>query len=190
MKNITFLVLLLFTLSLSAQFRNRNNLGGYPNTSNTGASSIPKFNAAEAAGLIEYDIKKTCKKIGVKQKSDAGKKVVSALTTYNKSVKDVSRINSIALNDLEKNYKSAYKTAQETKDFASIRTLRGQIKAVLTPIRKVAAENDSILNVNLKEVLNKKQLKKWKKYSEKIKEKTGPKVRRQPTRTMRSRRGF
>lgn len=189
MKNITFLILLLFTLSLSAQFRNRDNLGGYPNT-NRGAASIPKFNAAEAAGLIEYEVKKTCKKIGVKPKSDVGKKVVEALTKYNKSVKDVTRINTISLKDLEKNYKQAYKTAQESRDFSSIRILRGQIKTVLTPIRKVAAKNDSILNVSLKEVLNKKQLKKWEKYSEKMKERTGPKVRRQPTRTMRSRRGF
>ncbi|MDT7831374.1 hypothetical protein RQM59_03225 [Flavobacteriaceae bacterium S356] len=188
MKKLVLLTLILLSVSITAQQRrNRNN--PFPNTNNRSAS-IPEFKAAEAAGLIHYDIKKTCKKIGVKQKSDAGKKVVNRLTKHNKSVKDAVRINSFSLKDLEKNYKAAYKTAQETKDFSSIMALRKQIKVVLDPIRKVASKNDSILNVDLKGLLNKKQFKKWEKYNKNIKKRTGPKVRRQPARTMRSRRGF
>ncbi len=188
MKKLVLLTLILFSVSITAQFRNRNN--PYPNTNNNRSASIPEFKAAEAAGLINYDIKKVCKKVGVKQKSDLGKKVVDRLTKHNKSVKDLKRINSFSLKDLEKNYKSAYKTAQETKDFSSIMTLRKQIKVVLEPIRKVSAKNDSILNVDLKGLLNKKQFKKWEKYTKNLKKRAGPKVRRQPTRTMRSRRGF
>lgn len=187
MKKLVFLTLILFSVSATAQFRNRNN--PYPNTNNRSAN-IPEFKAAEAAGLIHYDVKKVCKKIGVKPKKDLGKKVVDRITAHNKSVKDLKRINSISLKDLERNYKSAYKTAQETKDFSSIMTLRKQIKSVLDPIRKVASKNDSILNVDLQALLNKKQFKKWEKYSNNLKKKAGPKVRRQPTRTMRSRRGF
>lgn len=188
MKKLVLLALILFSVSAISQRRNRNN--PFPNTNNNRSAAIPEFKAAEAAGLIEYDIKKTCKKIGVKQKSDVGKKVISTLTNHNKSVKDLKRINSFSLKDLEKNYKSAYKTAQETKDFSSIMTLRKQIKVVLEPIRKIASKNDSILSVGLGGLLDKKQFKKWEKYNKNIKKRTGPKVRKQPTRTMRSRRGF
>jgi hypothetical protein len=183
MKKACFLIAILFTVTLSSQIRRNNNNNGYPDTRSRGVN-VPEFKPAELAGLVKYDIKKTCKKISVKQKSDLGKKVASALAKYNKSVKDIKRINKFSLDELKTAYKAAYKKVQETRDVSVMNPVRKNIRVVLDPIRKQASKKDSILTADLKALLNKKQLKKWIKYSNNIKKKARPKVNRQPVRTM------
>lgn len=188
MKKLIFLCAILFTITASSQLR-RND--GYPDTRNNGG--IPELKPEKLAGLLVYDIKKACKKISVKRKSDLGKKIADAIAKYNRSIQDIKRINTFSLRQLKTNYKAAYKIAQETRDPSSMNVFRKDMKIVIDPIRKAAANKDSILNVDLKALLNKKQFKKWIKYSNNVKRKANPfKVSRQPIRSTNPnrRRGF
>jgi hypothetical protein len=181
MKKVIFLVVIFCSISLSAQLRNRNN--GYPNT-NSRDVNAPKFKPAELAGLLEYDVKKACKKSGVKQQSDLGKKVTAAIEKYNKSIRDIKRINTFSLNDLKASYDAAVKMVEKTKDISNMSGVRKKMRVVIDPIRKETSKKDSILNVDLKALLSKKQLKKWVKYANGVKKKMKPKFTRQPRKTI------
>ncbi|QMU63279.1 MAG: hypothetical protein GKR88_02630 [Flavobacteriaceae bacterium] len=182
MKILIFLITFLCTVSVTAQFGRQNRNNAYPNT-NTGGIKRPKFEPEKLAGLLSYDIKKACKKIGVKEKSDLGKKVVTVLKNYNTSIKDITRINQYALDDLKTTYDASIKIVEETRDISVMKNFRDKIKVVMGPIRKEALKKDSILHVDLKALLDKKQFKKWIKYTEKIKKKAKPRSVRQPVRT-------
>ncbi|MFY0602396.1 MAG: hypothetical protein JXQ93_00495 [Flavobacteriaceae bacterium] len=188
MKQLIFLFIIFSTLTVSSQLR-RNN--PYPNTNNN--NSVPELKPENVAGLLEYETKKTCKKISVKQKSELGKKVVSAIEKYNKSIRDITRINKFSLDDLKNTYKSAIKKARENGDMSQMNKFRQKMALVITPIRKESTKKDSILTLNLKSLLNKKQFKKWIRYSNNIKKRANPiRTRQQPVRSrpQNRRRGF
>jgi len=175
MRYFLLLITLLFSFSLAAQRRSGSRGQSSRALTNTNSSKPPEFKPNEVAGLIFYDLKKVYKKVSVKDLSDEGKKMAKAINTYNKSIKDIKRINRFSLNELKTVYSVAIKDVVDNRDYTKMTAAQKHIKTVLDPIKRESFKKDSLLNIQLKEFLSKKQFKKWIKFSNKIKQRSIPK---------------
>lgn len=175
MKKLVLLTLILFSVSITAQRRSGSRGVSSRELTNTNSLNPPEFKPNEVAGLIFYDLKKAYKKVSVKDLSDEGKKMAKAINTYNKSIRDIQRINKFSLNELKTVYSVAIKDIIDNRNYTKMTAAQKHIKTVLDPIKKESFKKDSILNVQLKEFLSKKQFKKWVKFSNKIKQRSIPK---------------
>lgn len=175
MRSFILLIIFLFSLSLSAQRRAGTRGLSSRELTNTNSSKPPEFKPNEVAGLVVYDLKKAYKKVSVKEKSNEGKKMAKAIQTYNRSIRDIKRINKFSLDQLKILYDVAIKEIVDNRDYSKMTDAQKHIKTVLDPIKRESFKKDSILNIQLKEVLSKKQFKKWVKFSNKIKLKSIPK---------------
>ena len=171
MKNFILLIILVFSLSATAQRRQGSRGISNRLLTNTNSSKPPEFKPNEVAGLIIYDLKK----VSIKEGSAEGKKATKAIRTYNKSIRDLERINTFSLNELKVVYNTAIKEIIDNRDYSKMTAAQKYIKTVLDPIKSESFKKDSILNVQLKEILSKKQLKKWVKFSNKVKQRSVPK---------------
>tara|TARA_B100000767_G_C19563001_1_gene449908 strand:- start:178 stop:711 length:534 start_codon:yes stop_codon:yes gene_type:complete len=128
----------------------------------------PKFEAEKYLNIITYDIKKTAKKSGVKLSSDQGKTFAKIITTHNKSIKDISRINSFTFKSMKKLVESSQSLAQKSGDFTKLIDVQKTVNKNFKPIIETLKEEDKELNLSVKKLLQKKQYKKWIKYNKRL----------------------
>lgn len=178
MKNNIVIVVLLISINFYAQFGGGGMNGGR-NSQNTQREprEIKEFKASEAAGIFYYDVEEVVKKIKVKDENVTFK-VKKALKDYNFKIKEIEFINSIKFKELDDVMSALKDTQPQDLQFNSSdqgQTMRENIGKVLRPIREQVKEHEINLNKTLEAILSEKQLKKWIKYQENIKESLQPK---------------
>ncbi|QNM86832.1 hypothetical protein H9W90_06910 [Polaribacter pectinis] len=136
------------------------------------APKMPKYIAKNAANIFYYDSNEVIDKIKVK-KDEIGNLTKKSLRVYNNKIKDVSFLNFQKLQDLEMVVNTLGEQASSDRDLAM--KLRKQIEETIIPIRDSVKKNEDKLNKSLKDVLSKKQYKKWLKYQKKKKQELLPK---------------
>ena len=128
----------------------------------------PNFKIDKYLGIVIYDIKKAAKKSSIKLSSDEGKKFSSLLTSYNKQVKDIRRINSFTLRSTKEMIENFQKNARKTGDLSNQVQIQKTMGENLKPISETLKIEDRKLDASLVELLSKKQYKKWIKYNRKL----------------------
>ncbi|APZ45699.1 hypothetical protein BW723_05025 [Polaribacter reichenbachii] len=128
----------------------------------------PDFKIERYLGIVVYDIEKAAKKSGVKLSSDQGKKFSSILTTYNKEIKDIRRINSFTLKSTKEMIDNYQKKVASSGDFSGQTKVRLEMANNLKPISDTLRKEDRALDTTMKTLLSEKQYKKWIKYNKKI----------------------
>lgn len=181
MKKLAFLVLFSIIFSFTATSQIIDSRDPFPNTNKVLMDS--NFDPYIIAGLIKFDSKEAAKKVKVRKK-DAKKQFIKRLESYNKSVSGLSRINSFFLDDLKKNYDKIYKDAIDAKNFRPLQSYQKEVLKTIRPIKFQSLKLDSLLTVDLKNILTEKEFSKWIKYSNKEKTKAIPTRTRAPVRTI------
>lgn len=168
MKKYIFLLFVFTSFLAQSQFGGMRNQRQrqMPQTQRTPPE--PNFKIDRYIGIVFYDIKKAAKKSSVKLKSKEGKVFSSALTKYNKDVKDIRRINSFTLRSTKEMVENFQKKARDTGDFSNQIEVQKKMGENLKPIVETLKVEDMKLVKTLKEILSEKQYKKWIKYSRKI----------------------
>lgn len=167
-KQLCCLVILCVTTLSFAQFgnnsRQRQNFPGPQQQQ----SPKPKFEVEKYVGVVIYEIEKVAKKSGVKLSSETGKKFARIITNYNKSIKDIARINSFVLKNTKNMVESFQKTAIETGDFSRQQKVMKTMSENLKPIADNIKKEDLLLDEKIQAILSEKQHKKWLKYNRKF----------------------
>lgn len=132
----------------------------------------PKFDVKRAIGLTIYEVDRVTKRIGMKEKDENYKKVVTVFNKFNRDLRDVERINSFQFSQAE----NKVNTAQENvlKNGADYSVLQNAYKEVGTKFKSITEqikEKEKVLDTALEPLLSKKQFKKWIKLRNKIKKK-------------------
>jgi hypothetical protein len=168
MKKIILLLIVGAAFTAQAQYGNsqRQRQRMQPQTRQTPPK--PKFEVEKYLNIITYDIKKTAKKSGVKLSSEQGKTFAKTLTTHNRSIKDISRINSFTFKSMKNLVESSQALAQKSGDFSKLKDVQKTVNKNFKPIIETLKKEDKELNKDLKKLLQQKQYKKWIKYNKKL----------------------
>ena len=169
MRNLLSVVLFFICFSVFGQFNNGGvgrdrSVGRIPNTN----QGVPKstFDPYKIVGLVQFDVDKLNKKSKIKDKK-VKKKFLASISKYNKSVNDLSRINSFTLNEIKKTFDAKREAGYESKDFSDLAKYQKVMTKQFRPISKESNKVDSILMSETKSILSKKDFKRWVKYHDK-----------------------
>jgi hypothetical protein len=169
MKKYIFLLFVLTSFLAHSQFggiRNRNQ--GQPQIPQQQQTPKPNFEVEKYLGIVIYeDIERVAKKTGIKLSSDKGKQFSTLLTTYNKKIKDIRRINSFTMKSTKQMVESFQKNAIATGDLSNQAEVQKKMSENLKPIAEAMKVEDLSLLKSMKKILSEKQQKKWLKYSRK-----------------------
>ncbi|MEO9572098.1 MAG: hypothetical protein ABJH82_14540 [Polaribacter sp.] len=127
----------------------------------------PDFPIEKYLGIVNYDIKKSAKKTSIKLSSKEGKEFSKILTTYNKEIKDITRINSFLIRSTKDMVDNFQKAAITSGDFSNQQKVQKKMAENLKPIFLILKEADVKLYSKMKDLLSDKQYKKWLKYNKK-----------------------
>ena len=173
MKKIILLLLLFFSYSISAQYYNNRDSRRRTRIQNTHVDKRPDnssvFNINRYLGIVIYDSEKAVKKIGLKPKSEKGKKVKALITEFNKSLKQVIRINTFTFKEVKNYVEASAKKAKKTGDYSEGEKVQKTLKDTLKPFADILEEKETDLDNSLKEILSEKKYKKWNKFKKKAK---------------------
>lgn len=174
MKRILLFFVLIGALSIEAQFmNNRGNSQRQQRQMQMNQApqkaAEPNFKVEEYIGLVFYDLKKSLKKTGVKKSTEEGKEFSKLLLTYNKSVKDMARINSFLIKNTKKMVEDFQKKSLKSGDFSGKSKVLKKMNENLKPISSFLKEEDLNLTIKLKALLSIKQYRNWVKYNKKLK---------------------
>jgi len=99
MKNIIFFLVFGSAFTVHAQYGYGNGQRQQQRQTVQAPQRAPKpnFDVRKHVGIIVYETEKAAKKSGIKLKSKQGDKFYKIVTDYNKSIKDITRINSFLL---------------------------------------------------------------------------------------------
>lgn len=170
-RNVIILLFVVFSLSAEAQLVNRRTrtLDRTPGT--TTAQKLPEFNVEKAVGLTIYEMERVAKKLGLKKSSETLTKVTSIINKFNKSQKELARINSFSFSQAKTKIEAAQKEVLKTREYAVLEKAYKEVSEGFKPISKQIEEKEKTLDESLKSVLSEKQFKKWKKLKDRIKRK-------------------
>ncbi|MBU3011459.1 hypothetical protein KO506_08595 [Polaribacter vadi] len=170
MKKYIIAIFVFTTLQSYSQYNNNGmrNQGQNQMMQTPDKPADPDFKIERYLGIVIYDIEKAAKKSGIKLSSDEGKKFSSLLTTYNKEIKDIRRINSFTLKSTKEMIDNYQKNVAKTGDFSNQTKVRLEMASNLKPISDTLKKEDKELDKSIKALLSEKQYKKWIKYNRKI----------------------
>lgn len=179
MKKIIFINFLFLTIYFNAQPPNGSgSMMRSPNRDLNTNEKPREFNASKVAGIFYYNIKKTLKKLKVKDnKLEAT--IGNYLKDYNNKVQNLALLNTekfLVLNELMKNSRS-FQNRDETnanETHTGKVNMRQQIRTVISPVRKEIKTFEYDLNTNMEVILSEKQFNKWLKYQKSIKDDLKP----------------
>lgn len=145
-----------------------------------------EFNAAEVAGIFNYDASEAIKKIKIKNK-DLQQNVKKAIVNYNNKINDIALLNkdnfdtlNVYVNNLMKSRSKNRGQNRESSDNARGKDSdrsndRELINQKTNPARIGVLTAEKKLNTELEALLDEKQYDKWLKYQKKIKDDLNPK---------------
>ena len=169
MKKIIFLFILSSSITVHAQYGYGSNNQRQRSMMQTQRKAPdPSFNIERFVGITYYDIIKAAKKSKVKLTSENGKIFSKILTDYNKSVKDISRINSFFLSSTKEMVENFQKKASKSGDFSDQQKIMQKMNETLRPIAETLQKEDEKLDKDIKGLLTEKQYDKWIKYNAKL----------------------
>jgi hypothetical protein len=109
------------------------------------------------------------KKTKVKIKSEKGKKLKIVISKFNKSLKEMIRLNSFTFLEMEKYAERSQNEAQKTGDFSIMQKVQKTLNKRFKPFSDDLKEKEKNLDTSLKELFSDKEFKKWIKYKKKAK---------------------
>jgi|SaaInlV_120m_DNA_3_1039746.scaffolds.fasta_scaffold20906_2 hypothetical protein len=173
MKKIFLFFILISALNVEAQYMNgRGNSQRQQRqrqmTQAPQKAPEPNFKVEEYIGLVFYDLKKTLKKTSVKKSTEKGRAFSKLLTSYNKSIRDMARINSFLLKNTKIMVEGFQKRSMKNGDFSEQPKVLKKLNENLKPISNFLKDEDLKLNTKLKVLLSIKQYKNWIKYNKKL----------------------
>ncbi len=168
MKKIIFLLILTCAFTVQAQYRNSQRQRQTSTPRVQQKAPEPNFNIKKHLGIVIYDIKKVAKKSSIKLTSIEGKQFFKVLTKYNQSIKDITRINSFLLRNTKEMVENFQKQSMKSRNFSKQPEVYKKMTENLKPISETLKEEDLKLDASIKNLLSKKQYKKWIKYNKKI----------------------
>lgn len=171
MKKLVVFILLLFEISVYAQFR-RPGRGIYQ--SQTPQQNEFSFSPEQAIGVVYYDVKKTTKKIDLKNRKKSKKAFevfTKSLSKFNKDMKDLVRIYGFILNQQKQQVESARELAVESRDVKIYQDALKQASEAFKPIVEEIKEKEKAMDSVIKPLMTEDQFKSWVKFREKQKKK-------------------
>ncbi len=170
MKKYIFLFFIFIGFVAQAQYGNMNRRQRQRDyTQQTQQKTFePNFKIKKHLGIVVYDIKKAAKKSSIKLSSKIGKEFSNVLTTYNKNIKGITRINSFLLNSTKEMVESFQKKAVKTGDYSDQPKVQKKMNENLKALSETLEKEDKKLDKTMKEILSGKQYKKWIKYNKKL----------------------
>lgn len=172
MKKIFFLIAILSTLAVNAQFNTglqRNNRIRPSQAATANRTVQPKFDPAKYVGIFKYDFEKVAKKISLKPSSDLGTKVKVIFAKYHKGVNDIERLNTFTLSEYKSTIEATQREAAKTQDYSKFQEVKKQMDEAFKPMIEALKKEEKKLDEQLKSALSEKQFKKWMKYQKKFK---------------------
>lgn len=125
----------------------------------------PNFDVKKYLGVIVYEPEKAARKSGVKLKTKVGDQFCKMVTDYNKSIKDITRINSFLLRSTKDVVEGFQRNAIKSGDFSEQPNVLKKMNENLKPISETLKVEDKKLDTSMKKLLSKKQYEKWIKYN-------------------------
>ncbi len=173
MKKILFYFILVSAFTAEAQYMNGRGNGQRQQrqmqmTQAPQKAPEPNFKVEEYIGLVFYDLKKTLKKTSIKKSSEEGREFSKLLISYNKSLRDMARINSFLLKNTKTMVENFQKNSKKSGDFSEQPRVLKKMNENLKPISNFLKDEDLKLNTKLKILLSTKQYKNWIKYNKKL----------------------
>jgi hypothetical protein len=172
MKKFILLILLCSVFTAEAQYGNGQRNGQRQTqrdmTQTQQKAPEPNFEVEKYLGIVVYDIEKAAKKAGIKLSSEEGKLFFKTLTTYNKDVKGMTRINSFLLRSTKEMVENFQKISMKSGDFSQQPEVLKKMNQNLEPLSNTLKEEDKKLDATIKTMLSEKQYKKWIKYNKKL----------------------
>jgi len=142
--------------------------GGRMGGGQSQVQSMMRFDVEKMAGLAPYDEDKVLKKIKVKKEPKISK-VRALIRNYNKSIENIKLKYHQRIEETKNFVRIKRAEAQQNRDFEMMQVVRQEAQERLEPVREEIRAQQKILNQKMKDVLNKRQYKKWKKYQKKRK---------------------
>lgn len=175
---VLFSILLFVQISILVAQRPGGGRGGnFNQNQNTGTRVVQKFESQKFAGILEYDAKKTLKKLKLKKSDSVASFVISEIDKYNQQVKQIGIDNKDLFEGLDIVVNQNMETARSSQNRELMRETMGMVREKLNPIREVLRSKEEILNNNLSTHLSEEQQEKWLKYQKDEKDKIMPKRR-------------
>lgn len=176
MKKVVLLLLVLMSITASAQFMNpRMNQRGrgirQAPMPNQNQKQKFEFNPARNIGITIYDVEQAAKKIKLKKSKKEFVAFKNTLTKFNKDLNDIKRINTFTFAQQKNNVESSYKLANESRDATLLTAAFKQASEAFAPIVKQVEAKEKALDEALQAILSAKQMERWKKYKRKQKTK-------------------
>jgi len=172
MKSLLFTILFSILIALPVHSQMRGGGGGMGGGRMGGAQSqaqsMMKFDVEKMAGLAPYDEDKVLKKIKVKKEPKVSQ-VRALLRDYNKSIENIKLKHHQRIEETKNFVRTKRAEAQQNRDFEMMQVVRQEAQERLEPVREEVRAQQKVLNQKMKELLSKRQYKKWKKYLKKRK---------------------
>lgn len=166
--------------------------GGRSMSSSQERPKMVEFNAANVAGIFNYDDDAAIKKIKIKKKDkDLTLKVRKAIEKYNIHVNEIALLNKDNFDTLNVYVNAQMKALQSSRQNSEMgggssinggddtdspmKASRELVKQKIDPAQREVKIAETKLNANLESMLSEKQYEKWIKYQEKVKSDLNPK---------------
>ncbi|WP_411895556.1 hypothetical protein [Winogradskyella sp. A2] len=151
---------------------------GNPNQSQSnGTREIQKFESQKFAGILEYDSKKTLKKLKLKKSDSVSPIVVAKIENHNLQMNKIKTENKDLFEGLDIVVNQNMEIARSTQNRELMRETMTMVREKLQPIQDHIRSDEEELNNQLKALLNGDQNEKWLKYQKAEKEKEMPRRR-------------
>ncbi len=169
MKNYIFLLFVLTSFLVHSQFGGmRNQRQRQMQMPQTQQAPKPNYEIEKYLGIVIYDIEKAMKKSSIKPSSKIGKDFSYILKKYNRKISDIRRINSFTLKSTKEMVENFQIHVQKTGDFSDKAKIDKQMVKNLKPITETLKNEDIALDKKIRNLLSKKQYKKWIKYNKRL----------------------
>jgi len=167
LSGLFFVMLLSFNHTAIAQMRGGGRMGqGRSGHGNVHSQQKMRINVRKMAALHLYDEHKVLKKLRIKNKEQA-RKISALLQDYNRAVRNIELKYHDRIREAKRMAKEAGSNSYQAGNDTGMQLVRKQIRLKLAPVRKEVMVHQQELNRKMKQLLNKKQYKKWLKYQRK-----------------------
>ncbi len=164
---LALVLLLMFNHTAVAQMHGGGRMGqGRSGREHAGSQQPRRINVRKMAALYLYDEHKVLKKLRVKNKEKA-RKISALLQDYNRAVRNIELKYHDRIREAKRMAKEAGSNSYQAGNDTGMQLVRKQIRLKLAPVRKEVMVHQQELNRKMKQLLNKKQYKKWLKYQRK-----------------------
>ncbi|MCA0153937.1 hypothetical protein [Winogradskyella vincentii] len=177
MRALIFLLVFFQSAYVYAQPPGGGRRGNSNQSQNSGAREVQKFESQKMSGIIEYDSKKTIKKLKLKKSDSVASIVVAKIENHNLQMNKINTENKDLFEGLDIVVNQNMEIARSTQNRELMRETMTMVREKLQPIQEQIRSDEEELNNQLKALLNEDQNEKWLKFQKAEKEKIMPRRR-------------